>query len=162
MAGWTAFETELGWIVLGWSDRGIRLLRFMGPVRPELEATFEPPWVREAVDRLCRHLAGEAAHLESIPVDLEGLSPFAHRVLSALRATRAGEAPTYGELARRAGSPGAARAVGQVMAKNPLPILVPCHRVVAADGPGGFSLFGSLATKERLLALERPGRCDTR
>lgn len=107
-----------------------------------------------------RFLAGDPSDLGSIPVDLEGQPPFRRKVLETLRATRAGETFTYGELARMAGSPGAARAVGQAMARNPLPIVIPCHRVVAADGPGGFSLFGSLEAKERLLALE--GHTGTR
>jgi methylated-DNA-[protein]-cysteine S-methyltransferase len=162
MAGWTAFETELGWIVLAWSERGLRLLRFTGPERPELDLEPVPDWVRSAVERLCRHLDGEAEGLEKIPLDLEGLSPFSRRVLEALCGTRPGETLTYGQLARMAGSPGASRAVGQVMAKNPLPILIPCHRVVGAKGPGGFSLFGSLETKARLMALEAPAQCDTR
>ncbi len=115
-----------------------------------------PEWVRAAVAVLTRHLGGEAVDLAGLPLDLQGLSPFARRVLEALRGTRPGEVLTYGQLARLAGSPGAARAVGQVMAHNPLPILIPCHRVVAAHGPGGFSLFGSLETKERLMALEAP------
>ncbi len=116
-----------------------------------------PPWVREAVDLISRHLAGEPADLTRIPVDLEGQPSFRRKVLETLRATQPGETFTYGQLACLAGSPGAARAVGQAMARNPLPIVIPCHRVVAADGPGGFSLFGSLASKERLLALEDAG-----
>lgn len=150
----TAFETELGWITLAWSEQGVSLLRFTGPAHPEVESHSVPDWVRAAADALTRFLAGQPASLHAIPLDLEGLTPFAQRVLEALRGTRPGETLTYGHLARLAGSPGAARAVGQVMAKNPLPILIPCHRVVGAQGPGGFSLFGSLATKERLMALE--------
>ncbi len=158
MSEWTAFETELGWISLAWSARGLRLLRFTGPERPELEEAPAPQWVRAVAEALTRHLAGMPGDLQETPLDLEGLPPFTRRVLEALRATRPGEVLTYGQLARLAGSPGASRAVGQVMARNPLPILIPCHRVVAADGPGGFSLFGSLETKERLMALESPGR----
>jgi len=162
MTGWTAFETELGWIALAWGERGLRLLRFTGTERPEIESTGIPDWVRGVVQSLTRHLAGQTANLEGISLDLEDLSPFARRVLEALRATQPGETLTYGQLARMAGIPGASRAVGQVMAKNPLPILIPCHRVVAAKGPGGFSLFGCLETKARLMALEASPRCDTR
>jgi len=162
MDEWIAFETELGWIALAWNFRGIRLLRFTGPRRPEIEKSEAPPWVGEAIESLRHHLARRPAALERIPVDLEGLSPFTRRVLETLRTTRPGETLSYGQLARLAGSPGASRAVGQVMAKNPLPILIPCHRVVGANGPGGFSLFGSLETKERLMALEAAPRCDTR
>jgi methylated-DNA-[protein]-cysteine S-methyltransferase len=147
-----AFETRMGWIVLTWTPRGLRTLNLFGAAR---SSSVDPPaWVREAADRIKHHLAGLPSDLTAIPVDLEGLPPFRRKVLEALRATRLGETFTYGQLARMAGSPGASRAVGQAMAKNPLPIVIPCHRVVAADGPGGFSLFGSLESKERLLALE--------
>lgn len=161
MAEWTAFETELGWIALGWNVRGLTFLRLIGPEQPELREAKPSDWVREAVAAVRDHLGGRRVDLSSIPLDLEGLPPFTRRVLEALRATAPGETFTYGQLARMAGSPGAARAVGQVMAKNPLPILIPCHRVVAANGPGGFSLFGSLETKARLMALELPREWDT-
>jgi len=161
MAEWAAFETELGWIALAWSNRGLSRLHLAGPARPEIPEGESPDWVREAVTALRDHLSGVHADLSIIPLDLDGLPPFTRRVLEALRATAPGEAFTYGQLARMAGSPGAARAVGQVMAKNPLPIIIPCHRVVAANGPGGFSLFGSLETKTRLIALEWPREWDT-
>ena len=160
-----AFETALGWIYLGFTAAGLRFLQFTGPERPSVENVHildypsgAPSYLVVAIESLKRHLAGETADLQAIPLDLEGLPPFTRRVLEALRATRPGETLTYGHLARMAGSPGAARAVGQVMAKNPLPILIPCHRVVAANGPGGFSLFGSLETKKRLMALEAPAQ----
>jgi methylated-DNA-[protein]-cysteine S-methyltransferase len=147
-----AFETRMGWIVLTWTPRGLRTLSLFGDGR---SSPSDPPvWVREAAEQITGHLAGQPTDLSPIPVDLEGQPPFRRRVLETLRATQAGETFTYGQLARMAGSPGASRAVGQAMAKNPLPIVIPCHRVVAANGPGGFSLFGSLASKERLLALE--------
>jgi methylated-DNA-[protein]-cysteine S-methyltransferase len=88
----------------------------------------------------------------SVPVDLAGVAGFTRRVLDAARAIPAGTTVTYGELARRAGSPRACRAAGQVMARNPIPLVIPCHRVVAAVGPGGYA--GGLAMKARLLALE--------
>ena len=154
MAEWTAFETELGWIALGWSDRGLSRLHLAGRERPEICEGEPPEWVREGVAALRDHLAGKHVELSTIPLDLDGLAPFTRRVLEALRTTAPGETFTYGQLARMVGSPGAARAVGQVMARNPLPILIPCHRVVAANGPGGFSLFGSLETKTRLMTLE--------
>jgi methylated-DNA-[protein]-cysteine S-methyltransferase len=148
------FETRMGWIEIHWTERGLRRLSLFGAARSRPVAARLPTWVQAAVEQITRHLAGEPADLAVIPVDLEGLPPFRRKVLETLRATRSGETFTYGQLARLAGSPGAARAVGQAMARNPLPIVIPCHRVVAADGPGGFSLFGSLASKERLLALE--------
>jgi methylated-DNA-[protein]-cysteine S-methyltransferase len=145
------FPTALGICRLRWTDRGVRALAFgvePGPGDPP------PPWVADAVRALTSHLAGEGAALDGIPLDLEGQPPFRRRVAEVLRATKPGQTLTYGAVALLAGSPGAARAVGQAVARNPLPILVPCHRVLASDGPGGFSLFGSLEAKARLLELE--------
>jgi len=91
------------------------------------------------------------AELLKLPLDLEGLTTFSRTVLERLRRIPPGEVATYGQLAARAGSPRAARAVGSVMAKNPLPIVLPCHRVIASDGTlGGFA--GD--TKEEALALK--------
>lgn len=91
-----------------------------------------------------------------LPLDLDPLSPFARRVLEATAAIPYGEVVTYGELARSAGRPGAARAVGSALGSNPVPILVPCHRVVAAGGElGGFSAGEEgPRLKRRLLAAE--------
>ena len=89
----------------------------------------------------------------TVPLDLAAVPPFSRRVLLAASRIPYGATVTYGHLARRAGLPGAARAVGQVMARNPVPLLVPCHRVVASGGGlGGFT--GGLVLKRRLLALE--------
>lgn len=86
---------------------------------------------------------------------LENVPPFHRKVYRALCKVPAGKTVTYAELARRAGSPGAARAVGTAMAKNPWPVIIPCHRVVAGNGKlGGYSGRGGLVTKRALLALE--------
>ena len=87
-----------------------------------------------------------------VPVDLAGVEGFTRRVLDAARAIPPGTTITYGELARRAGNSRAHRAAGQVMARNPIPLVIPCHRVVGAGGPGGYA--GGLAMKARLQALE--------
>jgi methylated-DNA-[protein]-cysteine S-methyltransferase len=84
--------------------------------------------------------------------DLAGMTPFKRSVMDALFRIPAGETMTYGELAEAAGRPGAARAVGHVMATNPIPLIFPCHRVVATDGLGGFT--GGLELKRKLLKLE--------
>jgi methylated-DNA-[protein]-cysteine S-methyltransferase len=102
-----------------------------------------------------RWLEGDPSALASVPVDLGGAPPFAGRVYRALRKVPPGRTLTYGALARRAGSPGAARAVGRAMATNPLAPFVPCHRVVGADGGlTGFSAPGGVPLKARLLAAE--------
>jgi methylated-DNA-[protein]-cysteine S-methyltransferase len=84
--------------------------------------------------------------------DYSGMTPFRKKVMEELRKVQAGETISYGELAAAAGSPGAARAVGNVMATNPVPLFVPCHRVIATNGLGGFT--GGLDVKRALLKLE--------
>lgn len=99
-----------------------------------------------------RYLEGGKVRF-SLPIDISRLAPFARRASEELMRTNPGETLTYGELARRAAKPGAARAVGRLMAKNPFPLVVPCHRVVGADGAlRGFS--AGLELKKRLLDLE--------
>mgnify|MGYP002623784108 CR=1 FL=1 len=107
---------------------------------------------RRAVRELRACFAGSAAGF-TVPLDLGLVGPFAQRVLRELVAVPWGGLVTYGELAERIGRPGAARAVGGAVGSNPLPIVIPCHRVVASDGRlGGFS--GGLDVKRRLLELE--------
>jgi len=149
-----SFATGLGRLHLAWTEAGVCSLRF-AEGRGDAEARQAPGWVLEAVRRLMWHLAGRPQNLQNIPLDLSGLTPFQRRVAEVLRNTRAGQTITYGEVALLAGRPGAARAVGQAVKANPILILVPCHRVVAADGPGGWSAFGTPERKARLLELER-------
>jgi len=107
-----------------------------------------------AANELAAYFAGSTRDF-AVPVDLSGLPPFTRQVLEVLRTVPYGETVTYAELAARVGSPRAARAVGRAVAVNPLPIVIPCHRVVAAGGrPGGYSGGGGLATKLWLLARE--------
>ncbi len=104
---------------------------------------------------LRRWAEGRGGDPATVPVDLAAVAPFAGRVYRALRRVRPGRTVTYGELARRAGSPGAARAVGTALARNPLAPFVPCHRVLGADGGlHGFTAPGGIAAKARLLAME--------
>ena len=110
---------------------------------------------RDIADRLVRYLDGEPMNFTDVPVALDHLSPFQRRVVAACRAIPYGCTRSYGEVAASAGSPGAARAVGQVMAANRAPLIVPCHRVVAAGGKlGGFSAPQGLVLKRRLIGLE--------
>ena len=102
-----------------------------------------------------RYFAGERIDFASVALDLGGVGPFHRAIYDATRSLGWGQTATYGDLARQAGSPGAARAVGQAMGHNPVPIIIPCHRVLAAGRKiGGFSAYGGALTKERLLALE--------
>lgn len=147
--------TALGRLRLDWTPEGIRILRFADRIDSG-ESASAPAWIQDAVRRLMAHLAGWPQDLSRIPLDLSGLTPFQRRVTEVLRATRPGQTLSYGDVALLCGHPGAARAVGQAVKANPILILVPCHRVVAAKGPGGWSAFGTPERKARLLELERP------
>lgn len=149
-----SFATALGRIHLAWTAEGVCALRFADGIDPR-ESPEAPAWVLDAVRQLMAHLAGRPQELGGIALDLSGLTPFQLRVAEALRATRPGQTLSYGEVALLCGRPGAARAVGQAVKANPILILVPCHRVVAANGPGGWSAFGTPERKARLLELER-------
>lgn len=110
---------------------------------------------RRLIDRVYRYTEGEVEEFFDVDLDLSGLSPFSLRVITACRQIPYGATATYASLAGRAGSPGAARSVGTMMAKNRFPLLVPCHRVVAAGNRlGGFSARGGTDLKHRLLAME--------
>jgi methylated-DNA-[protein]-cysteine S-methyltransferase len=113
---------------------------------------------KSAEREILEYLSGRRRKF-TVPLDLAGLPPFHEKVLAAARRIPYGRTATYGELAARAGSPRAARAVGQAMARNPVPLIIPCHRVVASGGGlGGFG--GGLDLKRRLLDLEARARQD--
>lgn len=114
-----------------------------------------PPWLTRAAEQIARYLDGEPLDLSDIPIRIEPQTHFQRRVREALRRVGYGETVSYAELAERAGAPRAARAVGSVMASNPLPLLIPCHRVIGAKGRlGGFSAPQGVALKQALLAME--------
>ena len=111
---------------------------------------------RSTVDKLVAYLAGESFGLDEIPyAEPKKLTDFQRRVRQIVAAIPYGECRTYGEVAALAGHPRAARAVGSVMSSNPIPLLMPCHRVVPAGGKlGGFTGPGGVGLKEKLLQLE--------
>jgi methylated-DNA-[protein]-cysteine S-methyltransferase len=148
-----SFVTALGRVRLAWTADSICGLRFAEGIL-EHEDGEAPAWVLGAIRRLMAHLAGQPQDLSNIPLDLSELTPFQLKVAEVLRSTGPGQTLSYGDVALLAGRPGAARAVGQAVKANPILILVPCHRVVAADGPGGWSAFGTPERKARLLGLE--------
>jgi methylated-DNA-[protein]-cysteine S-methyltransferase len=114
-----------------------------------------PRWITELVAKLRKFAEGRPVDFAEVPLALDHLSPFARRVVDACRRIPWGQVRTYGQLAAVCGSPGAARAVGSVMAKNHFPLIVPCHRVLAAGGElGGYSAPAGLKMKRRLLEME--------
>ena len=162
---YTLLETELGQIGLVGSEAGLRRI-----VLPRLAKGTVLKWIMEGSpgaiadptpfgdlpQRLKRYLEGERVSFDD-ELDLADTSLFRCAVWEATRAIPYGETWSYGEVARRIGKPGASRAVGQALAKNPLPIMVPCHRVIGKDGDlTGFE--GGLELKKRLLEIEASSR----
>jgi len=132
-----------------------RLDQLLARRRPGWSQRRVPPEQIEAGRQLLAYLAGKRRTLD-VPLDLAGFTPFRRAVSLAVAAIPYGNTRSYGEIARQAGSPRAARAVGQIMASNPLPLFVPCHRVLGSGG--ALTGFGSgLDNKQALLALEQGG-----
>lgn len=128
-----------------------RIARKSGANQPGIP----PRQIAGVIEKIRKHLEGKAQDFRDVAVDLDGVTAFFRQVYEATRQIPPGQTRTYGEIAKEAGQPGAAQEVGQAMAKNPVPIIVPCHRVSAAGGKlGGFSAPGGPATKAKLLALE--------
>jgi methylated-DNA-[protein]-cysteine S-methyltransferase len=114
-----------------------------------------PPSVEQVIDAVDASLRGESDDLADVPLALDDVPPFARRVYEVVRTIPAGETLSYGEVAVAVGSPGAARAVGQALGRNPFPVVVPCHRVLAAGGRiGGFTARGGTSIKAAMLAAE--------
>lgn len=160
------FQTGLGWFALAGGDGVVdRLMighRSLRQVRAACAAERldldEFDWEPQLRVRLQRYAEGEPDDFRDVVVRDFATSSFQRNVLRAVRGIAFGESVTYGELAARSGSPGAARAVGGVMARNRVPIVFPCHRVVGATGLGGFSAPEGLRLKQRMLNLERIAR----
>ncbi len=155
-----AFATPLGTCALAWGEHGLTRFHLPGenlPATPEAESTSPPPaWIQAVIARVQRHLAGEYQDFSDLPYDFAPVPEFTRAVLRATLAVKAGRTATYGDLAAALGQPPAAsRAVGAALGANPWPLLIPCHRIVAADGSmTGYSGPGGIETKTRLLALE--------
>lgn len=114
-----------------------------------------PPEIVEIIRKVQKHLRGELQDFRDVSVDLAGMGPFAKQVYKACGTVPAGRTRTYGEIAKAINRPSSSRAVGHALGKNPIPLIIPCHRVLAAGNkPGGFSAPGGLATKARMLAIE--------
>jgi methylated-DNA-[protein]-cysteine S-methyltransferase len=165
--GHILFATPIGPCGLAWGDRGVlavqlpqkdeqatraRLLR-----RAPAASRAEPPAeIAQIVTAIVALLKGRPADLTGAVLDMDGLPPFDRAAYAIARTVPPGATITYGEIAARLGDPNAARAVGRAMGANPFPIIVPCHRVLGADGRmGGFSAPGGVVTKARMLSIER-------
>lgn len=164
--GLAVFDTAIGRVGIAWRGERVRAVQL--PERTDAATTARlrrtvpgaspgtpPPAIDRVVRRIGALLDGEPVDLTDVALDWSDVGDFERRVYELARAVPPGRTTTYGELARGAGAPGAARAVGRAMGRNPFPIIVPCHRVLAAGGrPGGFSANGGVATKRRMLVIE--------
>jgi methylated-DNA-[protein]-cysteine S-methyltransferase len=173
----SVFLTDLGWFGLLGADQVVWQLRIGHISAAEVRAAFDQAtnfsgggfgengaaspsaladWFPELRERLQRYARGEAMSFDDVNVQPRPTTEFQRQVVAATRQLQYGQTVTYGTLAERVGSPRAARAVGSVMAANRVPIIIPCHRVLAAGGRlGGFSAPQGIGLKERMLAMER-------
>lgn len=159
----TQFPTALGPCELTWSDTG--LTGFYLPKtsqknsprpQPAAESTARPRWIRQLIEDVQRHLEGQPQDFSAVPLDWSKVSSFQQAVYQQVRTIRPGMVNSYGEIARHIGFDArAARSIGVAMAKNPWPLIVPCHRVISAAGKmTGYSAAGGIRMKTRLLVLE--------
>ena len=166
MNAYALFDTAIGSCGIVWNARGVCGFLLPEPTssatRRRLLSRFKDaaetppsPEIIKIIRAVTALLGGERTDLAFVAVDMDGLPEFHQRVYDVARTIPPGATMTYGEIAARLGDPGSARAVGQALGRNPIPVIVPCHRVLAADGRnGGFSAPGGTATKLNLLAIE--------
>lgn len=161
------FETPIGTCAIAWrKGESPEIVSFYLPEAAEAQkdwriaqrgtrATEIPPAIAEVIEKSRRHLARDLQDFHDAPIDWDRFEPFARRVYRAALDIPLGQTRTYGQLAKSIGEPKAAQAVGQALGNNPIPLIIPCHRILAADGRmGGFSAPGGLRTKETLLLIE--------
>ena len=167
-SGQMVFETGLGFVGIAWSAAGLTRLCLFQRDRTAVERRLErlgaagtgdqstaPAWVATLVRDIKAYAEGEEVDFSDVPVDLADVDDFRLAIYEAARKLGFGETTTYGELAKRAGHAGLPRETGQALGANPVPLVIPCHRILAAGGKiGGFSAPGGSTTKERMLALE--------
>jgi methylated-DNA-[protein]-cysteine S-methyltransferase len=160
------FDTPIGICGIEWGPRGINGLQLpMGSdektrarIRQrhgDIAEAAPTEEVQRAIDRIVKLLAGERDDLRDIALDLNGVPDFNRGVYDIARSIPPGQTMTYGDIAKRLGGVELSRDVGQALGRNPCPIVVPCHRVLAAgQKPGGFSARGGVDTKLKMLAIE--------
>ena len=160
------FETAIGSCGIVWGTRGINGVQLpMGSEDKTRSRIFQrygdlaeappPADVQHAIESIVALLEGKPNDLNDVPLDLDGVPEFHRGVYDIARSIPPGKTMTYGDIAKRLGGVELSRDVGQALGRNPCPIVVPCHRVLAAGGkPGGFSANGGVVTKLKMLAIE--------
>ncbi len=159
------FDTSEGTCGLGWSEMGIVRSMLPSLSMKIVKETFQKAGFKESskipseykleAEKFKCHLRGEIVDYDFSKLSIEDLPKFQQKVLKEAFKIPSGKVLSYGALAEKIGTPKAARAVGTALAKNPLPLIIPCHRILGATGKmHGFSAFGGIKTKSRLLKLE--------
>lgn len=158
---------ETAWGTCGILARGQRIVRFSlpGPMRTvkrilteriQGEIVHNPSIHKQLQERVIDYFQGRPVDFSGVEVDLFGMTEFQQAVLTACRKIGYGKTASYSDLAERVGRPSAIRAAASAIASNPIPLIIPCHRILCKNGNlGGFSAFGGIATKSRLLRLEQ-------
>lgn len=168
LPGHAVFETALGFMALAWSDAGLtrvclpektyaaaerRLRRLAGA--SDAGDRNPPSWISALIADIRRYAEGADVDFSDVPVDLTGVDDFRRDIYAAARKLHHGETTTYGGLAEKAGRKGLFRETGAALGANPIPLVIPCHRILAAGGKiGGFSATGGSNMKEKMLVLE--------
>jgi methylated-DNA-[protein]-cysteine S-methyltransferase len=165
-SGFAIFNTPIGACGVAWNAHGIAGLQLPEATAEKTRTRMRrrwtgatealpPPTVQDAINRVQTLLKGGAVDLGDVQLDLEAAPEFHRKVYAVARTIPPGQTMTYGEIARKLGVPHESREVGQALGRNPVAIIVPCHRVLGADGKmGGFSANGGIATQRRIVELE--------
>lgn len=159
---YSLIDTAIGTTGLGWTERGVARFALPGRDRAAVEGLFARLGAvagqadAALVEAIVAYGEGERVEFADTPLDLEGVPDFNRSVYDDILKLNWGETTTYGEIARRLGDVNLSRAVGKALGDNPIPLIIPCHRVVGANGTvGGFSAPGGVSSKMRMLALEK-------
>ena len=167
---YTIFKTKWGYFGLFGTEYALYRTQLPGPKREKIkslllrnipDAQFDKGVFRPLQEQVSTYFEGAYVDFRNIHIELEGFSSFVGSVLTACRNVEFGRTITYAGLARKIKRPAAARAVGNALAQNPLPLIIPCHRVVRSDGKiGGFSAAGGTELKAKLLKHEQKSLID--
>lgn len=161
------FKTKFGYFGLAGSESALCRTYLPEPTRTDIkrrflgdfpDADFDENYFKDLQEQITGYFEGARVDFSRVPIILEDLSVFSQQILKACREIEIGQTITYSELAKNAGRANADRAVGSVMARNPLPLIIPCHRVIRTDGKmGGFTSPGGIPLKKKMLELEQQG-----
>lgn len=164
---WTTFPTSFGICGVAWTHAGITAFCLPEASKRQMQmqlkkitgnsksSTALPSWIKQLIQKVKAHINSNLQDFSDIPANLKGCTDFQLSVYYTAQKIPAGKVTTYKELAKAIGKPKAARAVGNALGKNPIPLIIPCHRIIASSGKlGGFLAYGGLRMKKALLASE--------